>query len=398
LRKVCFIGQNATGKTSILEMLKDSTKSISKIELIDNYYWCSDPIEFNASIEFESNGDILLLQKDGIIINGRELKKLHLEGIGGKNNSVWSEIRLLYLSSEIISKEIINVLDKNPIDILSLMSDERSLDTYVSTPSQYSYEFTQEFNKDLWFTLLKQILEYRKRFTQFVAELLSKGTVGDLTKMNKEYSLWAAENENPLNLFAEHINPILSKLNLEIDLINTEYSVPIKSKGDDSVIPITGLSTGTKGLLLSLFPVSQLKTDNSIIILDEPERSLFPDVQVELISYYEQLATNAQIFVATHSPFIAAAFEPEERFILYFDNNGKVAFRRGESPIGDDPNDMLRNDFRVDYYNKFGKEAYHNYLDLKRKMVQETNPEIKKALLAELSNLGDKYNFDEEGN
>ena len=142
-----------------------------------------------------------------------------------------------------------------------------------------------------------------------------------------------------------------------------------------------------------MFPLYELDTTDSIILVDEPERSLFPDMQIDLISHYQKLAPDAQIIVATHSPFIAAAFEPEERFILYFGGDGKVAVRRGESPIGDDPNDLLRNDFNVDYYNEFGKKAYKEYLDLRRKVTQETEPGKKKELLIELTELGDKYNF-----
>jgi predicted ATPase len=141
-------------------------------------------------------------------------------------------------------------------------------------------------------------------------------------------------------------------------------------KNKVGVIPFTGLSTGTKGLLLSMFPLFELDTNEAVILMDEPERSLFPDVQIELFSYYQRLAPNAQFIVATHSPFIAAAFEPEERFVLYFDKEGNVAVRRGQSPIGDDPNDMLRNDFNVEYYNNFGKEAYQRYLDLKKESCE----------------------------
>jgi hypothetical protein len=180
---------------------------------------------------------------------------------------------------------------------------------------------------------------------------------------------------------------------LEVDLVNTEYVIPIKSKINDEIIPIAGLSTGTKGLLLALFPLFELDTIDSMILFDEPERSLFPDMQIDLITHYQKIAPSSQIIVATHSPFIAAAFEPEERFILYFDEKGKVAVRKGESPIGDDPNDILRNDFNVDYYNNFGKQAYNNYLELKRQASQEKEPKRKKELIIEMAKLGDKYNF-----
>ncbi len=255
------------------------------------------------------------------------------------------------------------------------------------------YEFVQNENAEIWFALLYKILDYRKRFTQMASELINKGAIADANKLSKQYAKWSETNINPLVSFANSFNPILKKLNLEIDLINTEYPIPIKSQSKDEIIPISGLSTGTKGLLLSMFPLFELDTSNSIILMDEPERSLFPDMQIDLISHYQKLAPNAQIIVATHSPFIAAAFEPEERFILYFNEDGNVAVRRGESPIGDDPNDMLRNDFNVSYYNDFGKQAYQHYLNLKLKVKQETEPEKKKELIIELAELGDKYNF-----
>ncbi|MDQ6845518.1 MAG: ATP-binding protein [Bacteroidota bacterium] len=225
------------------------------------------------------------------------------------------------------------------------------------------------------------------------SEIINKGAIADPNKLTKEYSKWSESNKNPLVLFAEKFNPVLEKLNLEIDLVNTEYPIPVKSKIKDDIIPISSLSTGTKGLLLSMFPLYELNTNNVIILIDEPERSLFPDMQIDLISHYQNLAPNAQFIIATHSPFIAAAFEPEERFILYFDEEGQAALRRGESPIGDDPNDMLTNDFHVSYYNEFGKAAYKQYLNLQRKAKQEKEPEEKKKLVVEMAKLGNKYNF-----
>ena len=114
---------------------------------------------------------------------------------------------------------------------------------------------------------------------------------------------------------------------------------------------------------------------------------------MDLMDNYKNLAPEAQFIIATHSPFVAASFEPEERFILYFDNEGKVAVRRGTSPIGDDPNDILYNDFGIDYINKYGKRAYNEYLEKRRQMLFEENEEVKKKLQDEIESIGDKYNF-----
>ena len=128
-------------------------------------------------------------------------------------------------------------------------------------------------------------------------------------------------------------------------------------------------------------------------MIDEPERSLYPDMQMDLMEHYQNLAPEAQFIVATHSPFIAASFEPEERFILYFDENGEVAVRRGSSPIGDDPNDILYNDFGIDYINKYGKKVYNDYLEKKRQLLFEEDEEVKEKLQNDIESIGDKYNF-----
>ncbi len=188
-------------------------------------------------------------------------------------------------------------------------------------------------------------------------------------------------------------NPLLEKLNLEVDLVNTEYSIPIKNKKTDEIFPIQNTSTGTKGLLLSFLPLFKLYTKDSIILMDEPERSLYPDMQMDLMEHYQRLAPEAQFIVATHSPFIAASFEPEERFILSFNKEGKVVVDPGKSPIGDDPNDILYKDFNIDYINKEGKEAYKEYLELKQKIYFEEDVVEKQKLIKKSEKLGDLYNF-----
>lgn len=377
-----------------MELIKNNILELDLVEVISGQYMSRHyRLDFKGQVEYLSKDGSLKITDDKITKNGKEFKNINSGG-GEVSKLVTDDLKLLYLSSEIISKETINIFNQNPLNILNELSAEK----YVGLQRKYSgsryiYEFVQDINAEIWFSLLYKILDYRKRFTQMASELINKGAIGDIIKLTKQYSKWAEANENPLISFASHFNPILKKLNLEIDLVNTEYPIPIKSQTKDQVIPVSSLSTGTKGLLLSMFPLFELNTSDSIILMDEPERSLFPDMQIDLVSHYQKLAPEAQIIVATHSPFIAAAFEPEERFILYFDDKEEVAIRRGESPIGDDPNDILKNDFNVDYYNEFGKQAYQKYLDLKRKAKQETQPERKKELIIELSELGDKYKF-----
>ncbi len=63
--------------------------------------------------------------------------------------------------------------------------------------------------------------------------------------------------------------------------------------------------------------------------------------------------------------------------------------------MGDDPNDLLRKDFSVrSIYGKPAIEKWQRYRELKRGVVQETDPEVRDQMLDELSTIRREYNFD----
>ena len=392
LEKICIIGQSATGKTSILELIKSNTELLRTMRIINGKHFADTfQMNFQGVIDYIINNENIQVTNEEILKDSTLISGYGASGT--LDQLITKGIKLLYLSSELISGKTIEIFNQNPINILDSISNEKYLDLYKKENYDYIYELVQDVNTEIWFKLLYSILDYRKRFTQLASEVINKGALADINKLAKEFSRWSETNMNPLEAFAKQFNPILKKLNLEVDLINTEYSIPLKLKRKDEVIPIKDLSTGTKGLLLAAFPLFQLDTSDAVILIDEPERSLFPDMQIDLINHYKRLAPKAQFIVTTHSPFIAAAFEPEERFVLYFKEDGHVDVRRGTSPIGDDPNDILRNDFNVDYYNEFGKQAYQKYLELKTQVFEEKDKNKKKNFVIEMAKLGDKYNF-----
>lgn len=397
LDKICFIGQSATGKTSLLELIKEQHTMINSIIINDNGYSYKkeDIKEINGSITFNIDDNNLIVIKNKQL----EFKDKTFTFISSGNFSDLLKDQdqkkyLYYIKSNLISEKNIEIFEKNPIYIFEKYPElDKKFKINNFYPKEVPIIFDNNVEVNLWLTLMVEILDYRKKFNQKMSDLIYKGLLGNQEKLTFEFERWQKENPNTLELFAKKFNPILEKLNLEVDVFNTEFSIPIKNKRNDEIIPIQNTSTGTKGLLLSFLPLFKLDTKDSIILIDEPERSLYPDMQMDLMEYYQNLAPEAQFIVATHSPFIAASFEPEERFILYFDEEGKVAVRRGSSPIGDDPNDMLKNDFGINYYNKFGEEAYNKYLKLKEDLAKEKDPIKKKKLLLETVKLGDIYNF-----
>lgn len=392
LDKICFIGQSATGKTNIIHLISEAILYLLRVEIVNNKsVWhrnnYSKTLE-NGTLEIVFEGKNLILSENSIFYNGREFT--YDDSTGGSITNLVHNVKnhnkILYFDSNYVSNANLKYFNTNPLEIVfeKRKINYTDLDEFI---------FGENSSDIYLIKLLESFLDYRQKYDSKVRELLLKGYVSDLEKFNKEFKDWQNENPSPIEGFSEKFNSLLQKLNLEIDKVNVDYPIPFKNKNSDEVIPVNGLSTGTKALLLYMLPLYQIDTEKSIVLIDEPERSLYPDMQMELMDFYREVSPSAQFIIATHSPFIAASFEPEERFILYFDDNGNVKVKRGISPIGDDPNDILKNDFNIDYINDFGKAAFEKYLALKNKINSEKDLEKKEDLISKYEELGDKYNF-----
>lgn len=389
LDKICFIGQSATGKTGLLELINKEVISFFDLRIINENEVLSigDFNSFGIKIEFEANSIFYKKNNEKITINNKDFVLYEGSYNGGGKDVLNHKNNIYFFATEILSTQNIKFFEEKTIILLEKYKNlKNDLNTYL----RKNY-FSDNIHESIWINILDGRLTYLQKSFQFFNDFFNTDLSND--SMKKKLDAWKLSNDNPLIDFSKKFNLIFRNLNLEVDVNNTNDIFPLRNLITKENIPIENTSSGTKQLLLTSLPLYKLNTKDSIILIDEPERSLYPDMQMEIMEHYQNLAPEAQFIVATHSPFISASFEPEERFILYFNEEGKVAVRRGSSPIGDDPNDMLKNDFGVNYYNKFGEEAYKKYLNLKEDLAKEKDPIKKKELLLETVKLGDTYNF-----
>ena len=171
------------------------------------------------------------------------------------------------------------------------------------------------------------------------------------------------------------------------------------------------LSTGTKQILYSALPLYLLKPENTIILFDEPERSLYPDMQRMIIDFYSSLTKDSQFFYATHSPIIASSFEPWEIIELKLDENGHVyqdIYYEGERHVDNyhivpqylSYDKMLRNVFDLDETrNQIGIDKigdalmYKNHL-LKLKKEKRTDTKEFEELYLKYTKLAEQLAWD----
>ncbi len=419
LEKVCFIGQSGTGKTTLLNVIWEFIDSLNEQEANHDYndptssdydpptteehFLYSTSAFINHHLVTRRVVEVTILEGDEILY--QDISD-HLEfndipdafprqyqpvtsskhhGIYIKD-SVSREADAFLVEQEGMPKRLVTTIGQVAEDKASYLKwiNEAGSKKNIALGDMDTVPF--------WLYLLNEIIEYDEATPSFMIKL---GQNTNLTphKTVAELQLWLAKNPR-FELANKCLNPILEKFFLELSLTGESKS-PISLKTKAGVqIPNNTLSTGTRQLLATAIPIYKFDTKGTVILFDEPERSLFPDIQRELVKYYTGLAPEAQFFFATHSPIIAAAFEPCERFILYFDKNGEVNYRKGEAPIGDDPNDVLRKDFWMNpLMHEEGLAAYRKYLDLATRIRNEMDENKKNQLIVERLELGNLYNF-----
>jgi ABC-type cobalamin/Fe3+-siderophores transport system ATPase subunit len=332
LDKVCLIGQSGTGKTSLLKIC---------LSLLEKNYIGPEMKQIVATMELEPGAELTLKIRDG------KLSQSTKDSTSGKSDEEiktrYREHRQRYTGFIYFPAEMTRLLPPqesskriNPLDALKVESTVNNT-TPVKTARRPYFDFEQDNILEVWDDVLKNIYAYKVKEVQYSLKFRQELTVAiatgmeqpEIKKIIESDKAWKLENPNPLEKLAQQLNPLLHKFGLnvkttvEFESIEDLKFIQIESlRGSE--IPYGGWSTGSKQVVLMLTPLFQLDTDHAIILIDEPERSLYPDIQTEIINYCTELAPQAQFFFATHSPILTSAFEPWEIVELKFDDQGAV--------------------------------------------------------------------------
>ena len=111
-----------------------------------------------------------------------------------------------------------------------------------------------------------------------------------------------------------------------VDINQKEKQVWFKSSVNETEFSIDDLSTGEKTLFSKVFYLYLKQFNNKIILIDEPELSLHPSWQNQVLKIYEDFAINhnCQIIIATHSPHIIGSAKNEYIRVLRKNENDEI--------------------------------------------------------------------------
>jgi len=296
---IVLAGVNGSGKTTILEAIKDffNNKNV-------NY---DEPKKSNVNLN--------------IFFEEFEKKKIKEAEKSSNNNKrpLWNFFSALqnyeiYIkrSDKHYHTHIAKKFDIPP-KIIYVPAENKfeEIQTYSTTLSK-EYEFINTINSNV----IRDIPSYIATRRNYLATIEEDLTMKEVT-----------------NKVVNEINGIFSILELDVKLkgfSKDEKTLPIFENSAGEEFDINNLSSGEKQLFLRTLSIKMLEPKNSIILIDEPELSLHPKWQQRIIEVYKKIGENNQIIVATHSPHILGSVSNENIFILYRNENGKIEAKTGD--------------------------------------------------------------------
>ena len=289
-----FIGANGTGKTTLLKCLYAATDT--------NGY---DASHYFNSPEINKNRDRI-----SRIINRPDERQVELDSLPA--------VAVFMSSSDDWDKTDNKIYSK--INIISSHSEDgkKFNDEYTANPLVYN------INKNSVYIPEKDMLSNSKGLPESVIYGKAQFTIFDIDIVMKARVLAYTPEQ-----------PLYRKL---CDIIGGEpqndgQSFYMKRPNINTLIPFPLEASGYRklGLLATLIRNEQIK-DDTVLLWDEPENSLNPELIPALVNILLELAqTGVQIFIATHDYNLARHFDVRKNkdiSVLYHNlsktNNGQI--------------------------------------------------------------------------
>ncbi|MEL6694716.1 MAG: AAA family ATPase [Bacteroidota bacterium] len=340
LDKICIIGQSGTGKTTLLELISNidlgfrsgsDNRNMNVFDLSEECKNLIAPGKLNIDVRLGDKIYSLSSEDSEEVARNR----FNNDDSQNSNNPLFYILKysnqstddfvrlgfgkifyLITLEKEIQRKNSALKNEKSRVEGMSLNASEIVTSQSIERSwkrFRYLLNMERSILTHQKSSLKDQLEEAQSKYDHQKVEEVSN-------QIRSLYNILDSE-------FQKVLSPFLDILNLEIDnnldrSINSKLLV-VKTKSG-KILDFDELSSGIRKVLRVVVFFKVRLPRESILLVDEPENSFFPDIQSKLVDLYTSLAKKSQFLFATHSPIIASDFDPWEVIDLEFDSDGYV--------------------------------------------------------------------------
>lgn len=311
-KTIVLVGENGTGKTTILKTISDYINVISL-----------RPFDY---IEYEANGG-----------------KFRIEPLPNGNNTFHKRKDLMAGSEEEVARD-----NYNNAEIMR--ADKKDMRHYACAFSKARADFkTDKISNVSTKTLDSEIHDNDNEdnytsLKQLIVDIDNQDN-SEYTQRNKTARLDYAQflPTSRMYRFSNAFNTFFGKISFD-RIENIENEKVILFKKNDKDVPIDGLSTGEKQIVFrgAYLLKNSGKMEDGVAFIDEPELSMHPSWQRKILDYFRNLYKDttgdqkAQLFFASHSEYVVASAlkNPEDVVVIVLtENGGVISSRRITTPI-----------------------------------------------------------------
>jgi len=338
-----FIGDNGTGKTSVLEAINYALSPSylsGRIKHTDFYNGEDNPI--TIELIFDSNLKAKLpdgyvkqeIEYDKVLLNIKFREKKSPEK--AFSDLVVITHRVEPISSITRTKTGWEISRKSGTKF-KFTEQLLSLNIIETDELPRSFYFNKSRDKQLQRGFNSSINTVFDDFNwRFLKNDNSKNFFSEKSKIEKEKILDLIDLKE--NVF-EQLNKKLNKFNIpSVDISFIDGKAPFNNayltKKENLDLPIKYLGSGVEMIISLLFleTMASFSNEKLVILIDEPELHLHPSLQYKLADYLKNISKTHQVIVSTHSPiFFKNSINKNNIQLLVAKNeNGESKFSNSE--------------------------------------------------------------------
>jgi len=367
INTIIIAGENGAGKTVFLDMLYEfSNYSLNRekreekrkfvIEISNEEY---DVLKGNANfvelLKFEPENNIFEIEFDYNVTQNWNCVKIKTYS---KSENGVSEVTL---PGTLFTQEDTRSVIKSIYSDVEINYNPQNIQTTTSL------EIDQNFNHSV-----RSSSNIATEITQLLIDIktLDALDANDWAEQNIGNAVDAAQLNKRLGRFTKAFNQIFPNKRFK-GIINENNSKKVLFEEFGKTMSIKKLCSGEKQIVFrgGFLLKDKESGKGATILIDEPEISLHPNWQLEIMQFYKSLFTDSdgvqtsQIFVSTHSPFIIHNANRDKDKIIVLTKNEHGNIEKEDSPMfyswGE--NELIKEAYNISY--NLSDENVHIFLE-----------------------------------